>query len=351
MKNIVILFLLPLLLFGCSKKQTEAERRASIQPLPALPFQITVVDTPEVKEINDTSNYVATLLASKDYDKLDKLAAEYRTSKECYANGTWKLMSVYAGFELPDNADGAAWLSRQNAIQNWIQAKPESVTARIALAKFLTEYAWNARGSGYENTVTDEGWRLFAERLNESAKILNEAKELKETCPVYWSTLMRVGLGLQISKEQFNNIFHQAIAATPDFSYYYQRRAIFLLPRWYGDEGEWEKDLAESADQVGGEQGDLLYARVVWNMHLYGEYDVFNGNKISWDRVDRGFATILKQFSDSLAAKNERAHLAAIAGDKENAKKYFIATDGKVDLSQWAAKGEFVDAANWAFGP
>ena len=112
MNNKVILLLLPLFLFGCSKKQTEAERRASIQPLPTLPFQITVVETPEAKEINDTSNHVATLLESKDYDKLDELAAEYRTSKECYANGTWKLMSVYAGFELSDNTDDAAWVSR-----------------------------------------------------------------------------------------------------------------------------------------------------------------------------------------------------------------------------------------------
>ena len=161
---------------------------------------------------------------------------------------------------------------------------------------------------------------------------------------------MRASLGLQVTKPQFNDIFQQAIKAAPDYKYYYHTRAIFLLPRWYGEEGEWEKDLAQSADRIGGEEGDLVYAQVVWGIHHYGEsIDVFEGNKISWERVDRGFAVILKQFPDSLAAKNERAHLASLAGDREKARKYFILTEGKVDLSAWNAKGEFIDAANWAF--
>lgn len=347
---VLICLLLPLFLLGCSNKSSESERRDNIQPSPTLPFQITIVETPETEEINDTSNRVANLLAAKDYDKLDELATEYRASKEGYADGTWKLGSIYAGTQLPDNADDAAWESRQREIQNWIGAKPESVTARIALARFLRDYAWKARGSGYANTVTDESWRLFGERLNQAAEVLKDARNLKETCPVYWSTLMGVGLGLQISKAQFNSIFNQATETEPSYEYYYRTRAVFLLPRWNGDEGEWEKDLAQSADRIGGEEGDLVYAQVVWSIHQYGEHiDVFEGNKISWDRVDRGFAVILKRFPDSLAAKNERAHLAALAGDKEKARKYFEQTEGKVDLSVWYAKGEYIDAANWAY--
>jgi hypothetical protein len=350
MKFKIICLLLPLFLLGCSKKSPEAERRANIQPLPSLPFQITVVETPESQEMNDISNNVVSLLAAKNYDKLEELAAGYRASKAGYADGTWKLGFFYAGTELPDNADDAAWKSRQKEIHDWIGAKPESVTARIALARFLRDYAWNARGSGYANTVTDENWRLFGERLNEAAKVLKDARNLKETCPVYWSTLLGVGLGLQISKAQYNNIFNQAVQAEPDYKFYYQTRAVFLLPRWYGEEGEWEKDLEQSADRIGGEEGDLVYAQVVWSTHHYGEYiDVFEKNTISWERVDRGFAVILKRFPDSLAAKNERAHLAGLAGDKEKARKYFAQTEGKVDLTEWHAKGEFIDGANWAY--
>jgi hypothetical protein len=179
---------------------------------------------------------------------------------------------------------------------------------------------------------------------------LNEAKNLKEQCPVYWSTRLGIALGLQISKRQFNNIFYQAIAAFPDYTYYYHTRAVYLLPRWYGEEGEWEKDLAQSADRIGGENGDMLYAQVIWNMQYYYHFpNIFKDAKLSWARVDKGFETIEKCFPNSSAAKNERAHLAGLAVDKEKARKYFIQTEGKVDLSVWKDKDEFIKFSNWAF--
>jgi hypothetical protein len=348
MKKTIFILLLPFLLFGCSKKQTEAERQANIRPAPNLPFKITVVNTPEADEQKDIADQAAVLINEKDYDKLEKMFAQYRASKESYADGTWKLMCAYDAIASP--SDSATWEGRQREIEDWIQARPESVTARIALARFLREYAWEARGSGWASSVTDENWQLFGKRLNRAVDVLNDAKSLDEKCPIYWSALLGVDLGLQVSKEEFTTVFKEAIQAEPDFSYYYRTRAVFLLPRWYGDEGEWERDLGQSADRVGGEDGDMLYAQVVWNIHHYGgSIDVFEGNKISWDRVDKGFAAILKRFPDSLAAKNERFHLAALAGDKEKARKYFLDTQGQVDLSVWMAKNEFVDCANWSF--
>ncbi len=359
MKLRIICLLLTVFLLSCSKKPSEAGNQAAIQPSsalpsqsPTLPFQITVVETPETKEQGEIKNQAITFLKKQDYDKLEALAGKYRASKESYADGTWKLMFVYDAVASADLPSDSAWEIRQNEIQNWIQAKPESMTARTAMARFLRNYAWKARGSDWANTVSDVSWKLFGDRLNRAWDILVEARNLKEQCPNYWSTMLGVALGLQIDKTQFNNIFSQAIAAEPDYEYYYNTRAVYLLPRWYGEEGEWEKDLAQSADRIGGEKGDMLYAQVVWDINHYGSPDnIFEENKlISWDRVDKGFEVIEKNFPDSLAAKNERAHLAALAGDKKKARKYFVQTEGKVDLSDWHAKGEFVDAANWAFG-
>ena len=353
MKIRIVYFFLPLFLFGCSKQNQVAEQRPNVQPSSALPFQITVVGSAESQDQDEIKQQAMSFLDAKNYGDLEKLIAQLRSSKESYPDGSWKLGYLYSGFESPgDDAEDAAWQYRQKKIQDWINAKPESIAARITMARFYRDYAWKARGSGYANTVSDKQWQLFGERLNQAGQILNDAKTLNEKCPVYWSTLMQVGLGLQISKEQYNNAFNQAVEAYPDYAYYYANRATFLLPRWNGEEGEWEKDLTQSADKLGVEQGDILYAQVVWNVHLYGEHiDVFKENRISWDRVDRGFAGIRKKFPDSLAAKNERAHLAALAGDKTKAREYFTQTEGKVDLDQWNDKGEFFDAAKWAFEP
>jgi hypothetical protein len=83
--------------------------------------------------------------------------------------------------------------------------------------------------------------------------------------------------------------------------------------------------------------------------HYDNSADIIDWKRISWERVDRGFAVILKQFPDSLAAKSERAYLAALAGDKAKARKYLGETKGEMDLSVWNDKDMFVGCANWAF--
>lgn len=352
MKNKIIYLLLPLFLLSCSKKQSGVESQASVEPSLALPFEIVVVVTPETREQNEIKIQAKEFFKSRGYNKLDELAAKHRISKECYADGTWKLACIYEELSSPSQSDASAWEVHQKQIQDWIQARPESITARITMALFLRNYAWNARGSGYANTVTDKSWQLFGQRLNQAVVILNDAKSLNETCPVYWSTALGLGIGLQISKERFNDIFHQAIRAEPNYMFYYRTKAVFLLPRWHGEQGEWEKDLTQSADRIGGDDGDMLYAQVVWAIHHYGGFEnIFDENKLlSWERTNRGFTIIEKHFPDSLAVKNERARLAVLAGDKENARKYFDQTGGNVDLSVWDSENTFVKFANWIYG-
>ena len=223
--------------------------------------------------------------------------------------------------------------------------------ARVELARFLRDYAWQARGSGWANSVKEEGWKLMGERLQAAAQVLAEAKQLDEKCPCYWSILQGVALGLQLDRKHYDNIFNAAIKQYPDYEYYYNNRATFLLPRWYGEDGELERDLEKSTDLIGGEAGDMVYAQVVWNVHHYGcPTNVFKENSLSWKRTDRGFEAILKKFPDSLKAKNEAAHLAALAEDPVAALKYFQLTKGQVDVSLWDDKDQYVNCYKWALG-
>ena len=328
-----------LALAGCSRKQSTT-----------IPIQITVVETAETKDQAQIEAEALGLLSTTNFAGLDALAAKYRDSKEAYADGSAKLVYVYDGLAVSDEDPEGMWIFRQKQIQGWMNACPESAAARIAMARFLCDYAWKARGGGYANTVTDEGWKLMGERLNQAAQTLRSARDLNGGGPVYWSSLLRVSLGLQVEKADYNSFFNEAVKEYPYYVPYYQVRATYLLPRWYGEEGEWQKDLTRSADQISGEGGDMIYAQTVWTMHHYGEgINVFEGQGISWDRVDRGFGGILKQFPDSIAAKNERANLAALAGDAAKAREYFQDMNGQVDLCQWSDTNEVTKAINWAF--
>jgi tetratricopeptide (TPR) repeat protein len=354
MKNKTVYLILPLFLLSCSKKESQTNSSSQdqvIAPSATLPFQVTIVETPEIKEVNDISNQVITLLVNKDYDKLDDLAAKYRSSKECYVNGVWKLGYFYKGLDLSDETSDAQCEARFSDLRSWIQAKPDSITPRVALANDLVSYAWKARGSGWASTVSNDGWQLFGQRLNEAVETLNEAKSVKEECPCWWSVRLQTILGLQGDRTQYEDVFNQAIKVYPDYKPFYFKRAIYLLPRWSGSKGEWESEITKVADQIGGDNGDIFYAQAVWYMHDNAGFDnIFTENQLSWTRVDKGFVDIEKQFPDSLAAKNERAYLGVLACDAPTARKYFDQTEGKVDLSVWNSTNDFIKFANWAYG-
>lgn len=74
MNSNIISLLLLLFLLSCSKKPSEAERRANIQPLPTLPFKITAVVPPETREQTDIQRRAADFFKKKNYDELDALA-------------------------------------------------------------------------------------------------------------------------------------------------------------------------------------------------------------------------------------------------------------------------------------
>lgn len=354
MKMIPLFLVAVLLLPGCGKKESADtppnDGNVHNVSTNGLPFAVTVVESAQTKVWNNLSKLSLIYLEKQEYDELEKLAEDGRSAEDACANGDWQVVPVYAALELSAAQDDSAWLARQKAIAAWIQARPESITARVALARLLTGYAWKARGTGYANTVSDTSERLFEERLHQAAAVLKEAAALKAKCPVYWTTVMKVALGLGVTKEQHERIFQQAVRAYPDYTPIYTQRGIFLLPRWYGEEGEWVTDLTKSADQTGGEKGDILYAQVAWSLRGYsGEKNVFEDNtNLVWARIDRGWSALEKKLPDSLEAIHMHGHMAALAGDGKTAKQCLLKTNGQMTLWAWRSKGEFIDFANWA---
>ena len=336
-------------LTGCSKKRP---RDAAAAPSFSL-TEARVVETPEAREQIDICHQSLTLFRNRDYDQLETLAARYRSTEEQYANGAWKLHSVYGGLESGITNDSAAgWEERNQQLRSWVAARPASVTARVALGNFLISYAWKARGSDWADKVKDTDWQVFFDRLQQADAVLQSAETLPDKCPCCLGFRLRAAMGLQTERPAYDLLFLHAIRSAPAYEPYYSSRAIFLLPRWYGTEGEWVKDLTASANRAGGEPGDMLYAQAVWGVHDYGSSEnIFDENPaLSWERLDRGFGVILKYFPNSLAAISERAHLAALAGDKEKARACLAQTQGQVDLTIWGSQDDFDRFYHWAYG-
>ncbi len=88
-----------------------------------VPFMMTMVETAETKEIKDTTKKAVRFLLTKDYAKLDELAATLRGSKECWSTGHCKFANVYAGLVVSAKESDAAWEARLAALRDWAYSR------------------------------------------------------------------------------------------------------------------------------------------------------------------------------------------------------------------------------------
>src|SRR5258708_5030169 len=57
--------------------------------------EVVVLESDETKDRNRIQQQARSLLAAKDYELLDKLAADLRLNKDAYVDGYWKLWAFY----------------------------------------------------------------------------------------------------------------------------------------------------------------------------------------------------------------------------------------------------------------
>src|SRR5256885_15945579 len=91
----------------------------------------------------------AQMLHDKKYDELDCFAKGARSTKETLPGGRWKLDVIYGGLDSPVispiHATDQDWNIHLRTLRQWVSARPKSVTARVALASAMSNYAWYAR--------------------------------------------------------------------------------------------------------------------------------------------------------------------------------------------------------------
>jgi hypothetical protein len=350
MMNRITSILVLLTLLGCSNKsgdkaETPPATQAQTAPAaPEAPNEFTLAESPEAREENEIKAQAKKLFGAKNYEALDALAKLHRDSKATFPDGSLKLRKVYAGISLKQESPEASFEAHLSQLHDWISARPGSITARLALADALVTYAWKARGSGYANTVTDDGWKLMGARLGEAAQVLKDSGSLSEDCPFRWSMIFSVGLGLQMEKPQYEAIFEKAIASEPSCATsYYCAMAYYLMPRWNGAPGEMRDFMQKSADKIGGEDGDVLYARMAWSLTFRVSGDIFDDEKVSWERADRGFQIIEKRFPDSTRIKCQRLYVALMGSKNVEVPRQMVAElHGKIDPVIWESKEDFI---------
>lgn len=309
---------------------------------------VTIVDEVDQVWTQMTQQNVA-LLTEKKYDELENIAGALRKSGETFSSGRWKLDTFYNSFykerrPYKDALTEPDFQKRFQLINAWVAAKPQSVTARVALAGLYSKYAWLARGGGYSNTVTDKGGSLFTERNAAAMKILKDAQLLPQKDPHAFYQMLQIARDEGYDDDKYAQIFKESVTRFPRYKTSYFAKVLALQPRWGGGDGEWERFIKESADRMGGIEGDKFYAQLVWAVeytHWYYNENIFKDFKIDYPRIKRGMEALRLQHPQSIALISQYCNMASRAGDKPTAIKLFKELGGRVDREAWWSEKGF----------
>ena len=116
--------------------------------------------------------------------------------------------------------------------------KEQAAARQLVRAKFYLVHAWQARGNGTASEVTEQGWKLFGERLAEAEKAVNQAWSLNPYDENIPTLMISVLEGRQKSREDVEKWFQRAMKLDVENYDACRAKLHYLLPQWYGSREE-----------------------------------------------------------------------------------------------------------------
>lgn len=284
-----------------------------------------------------------TLFETHSWNELDSLADRLRTQRSRFQGGGWQLHVLYCILASCSHGDSdAAWESQIAALQEWIRYSPSSPTPRIALADAYESYAWKARGGDFADQVTDQGWKLFGERMQKARETLEQAEQIKHGDPEWYSSMLVATTALDWNSDKADALVDESLREEPGYYYIARIQAGNLLPKWYGQPGDTERFVARVADRIGGPKGDATYFFVAEDILTAAEKCVpCQPPTLSWARIRRGYAAIQRLYGTNNFEKNAYAFLAVHANDRETARRAFAVIGENWNPDVWETRRRF----------
>ena len=117
----------------------------------------------------------------------------------------------------------------------------------------------------------------------------HRSRNLKEKCPYWYEAMQVVALNEGWDKPQARKLFDQAAAFEPTYYHFYREYANYLLPKWYGEEGETRLFFAEevSSRLTPPDASVVFEIASLLACQCDKERDSLAG--MSWPRVKQGF--------------------------------------------------------------
>jgi len=130
---------------------------------------------------------------------------------------------------LADSIDGRpAWLD------TWVGQEPEAALPRLFRGRRGVAWAWDARGGGQVDTVKDDGWSRFFERLQGAEDDVTVATRLDPADAGPWVVLLTTTRGLQQGQGRLREVYAEAQRRWPWHQEAHRLMVQGLAAKWGG---------------------------------------------------------------------------------------------------------------------
>ena len=168
-----------------------------------------------------------------------------------------------------------------------------------------------------------------------------EAKNLAERCPQWHAALLAVAHSQGWEFEDFDAAYQEAAKFEPSYYYFAVLKGSYLLPRWYGEKGDWEAFVENASAEIGGAEGAIIYYLVASDYISDYKDPAYDSSKLSMEKAKQGFYALKKNYGADKQRLNEFAKFAIRINDLPAAHEAFEEIGDDWLEGVWSSKQKF----------
>lgn len=225
------------------------------------------------------------------------------------------------------------------------EADLEESLLKTLEGQHFVDYAWDARGTGPSENVTEEQWSEFKSRLKSAQTALEAAWKANSERPETASLMIAVCTGLQIKRSTMEEWFARAMKLDPDSYSACMRKMTYLEPAWQGSVHEllgFGRQCLRSKNFDAGLPFVLVSAHRVLAQNKLAEH--VKQHDIAWADVREVYEHALQSRPDDRQLLCEYGLLCEAVGHHKAAQEHLASVKGKFFDPPFKSKSEF-DAA------
>jgi hypothetical protein len=286
---------------------------------------VVVYQLPAAQESPATAfiRLLSRLLRDKQFEELEQLAAliaeeekpfPWAVDQEKY-NALVQLLVSAVGPDLTQE-------KRIELLDEWFKHRPDAPLIRIVQAQQALNKGWQARGSGLASSVSREGWRVFGQQVEKAHELIKPLLDEDNPPPEAYVSLFEIAKAQSWSEEDCEPHIAKLLKLNPRYLAPHVAMTEKLMPRWGGEPGADGKYVARVADAIGGENGDVAYAKLATKIAIYETKEAFFDEAgFDYNRIQRGWTAVQKDKANADFGMIGEAVIAKLKGDKERLAK------------------------------